>query len=391
MWKKKRHSVIFWLLRGPFRLFLRIKYHYKAKKMKLPKRPYLIISNHLTTLDPIMLAVSFNFPIYFLTSADLFSSKYGGLIKWLVNPIPKRKSVKEMGPIKDMVRICKEGGTVAVFPEGNRSYDGSQCFIDDAIAKLAKLMKTDIILYNIHGGYGIDPRWAIKGRKGKSYGAIRKIISKEDVAKMSVEELFEEIKTNINVPVVPTTVEFKSKNNALGLERVLYLCPKCGKTQTLYTESDYVKCRECGLEVKYNQNLEFETNDETFQFKYVSEWGKYQIDFVKSYQDKGQSIFTDKVQLYDVPFKKRPQLLMNGEVIMYSDRFEFQVEEEKMEFKFDDIFSVTCVGKNKLNFYIEDKTYQVKGDVTLNTLKYMQMYYHFKNLKEGKEDDYFGM
>lgn len=99
MWTKTRHKMVFWFLRGPFKLFFRMKYNMKPQKYQLENKPYLILSNHLTTLDPFIVACSFKRPIYYMASTDLFSSKYGKIIEHLVAPIPKSKSVKDLGEI----------------------------------------------------------------------------------------------------------------------------------------------------------------------------------------------------------------------------------------------------------------------------------------------------
>ncbi len=327
-----------------------------------------------------MLAASFSRPIYFMANADLFSSKYGKLINYLVAPIPKNKNVKELGPIKDCIRIVKEGGTIGVFPEGNRSYDGNLCYMDSSIAKLAKMLKIDLVIYNIHGGYGIDPRWCYKARRGKSFGKVKKVISKEEIAEMSVDELFELIKQELSVPQVPTEDIYINKNSALGLERVLYFCPVCGKIQTIVTDKNKVKCTSCGLEVEYMNNLEFMSNDPNFKFKYVKDWYKYQLNWIKEYNIESEDdIFTDSLTLYVVSFKKRPKELLTGQLTMTKDKLIFTSNELKKEFALIDIQDMTVLGKNKLNFYINGETYQIKGDKTLNVLKYMHMYYNIKN------------
>ena len=61
------------------------------------------------------------------------------------------------------------------------------------------------------------------------------------------------------------------------------------------------------------------------------------------------------------------------------------------EFNLSDINEITVLGKNKMNFYIDGTTYQIKGDKTLNVLKYMHMYYHIKNTLGGNENDFMGM
>lgn len=390
MWMKTRHKVVFTTLKHPFIWFFRLKYNFKPIKYKLEKKPYLILSNHLGILDPFFVGSSFSRPIYYIASADLFSTKYGKIINYLVKPIPKNKNVKEMGPIKDCVRIAKEGGTVGIFPEGNRSFDGNLCHIDEAIAKLAKLMKVDIVLYNLVGVYGIDPRWGLKGRRGKSYGYVREIISKEDVANLSTTELYNRIIAGLTVPQIPTNVRYKSRKRAECLERILYVCPVCGKIQTIYSHKNMVKCTHCNLEVMYNEYLEFESNNPNFKFKYVEDWYKYQIDWLKKYEVKNDDdiIYQDDVTLYKVLENKRKQEVLVGKIQMTKNKFIFINDSDKIEFDLLDITDSTVQGKRKLTFYLNNEIYQIKGDIRLNVIKYMHMYYHIKYL-QGNNESYF--
>lgn len=396
MWIKTRHKVVFSTLKPLFKWFLKLKYNFKSVKYKLEKKPYLILSNHLGIADPFFVAASFNRPVYFITTADLFSTKYGKLISYLVAPIPKNKNVKELGPIKDCIRIAKEGGTIGIFPEGNRSYDGNLCHIDEAIAKLAKLMKVDVVLYNLVGVYGIDPRWGYKGRRGKSYGCVREIIKAEDVAKMDIKDLYNKIIEGLTVPQVPTTVKYKSRRRAECLERILYVCPICGATQTIHSHKNTVKCTNCNLEVTYKDNLEFESSNPNFKFKYVEDWYRYQLDWVKNYQLKTSDdiIYEDEVILFKMPFKECAYEILVGKIQMTKDKFIFINNDkngEKIEFNLQDITETTVQGKQKLAFYTGGETYQIRGDKGLNTLKYMNMYYHIKHLLGGNEDEFMGM
>ncbi len=392
MWIKKRHKLIQSIIRWPFKWFVYLKYRYTSKVYKLAKKPYLVLANHLTTLDPLLVSASINRPVYYIASAYLFSNKFSKLIKYVAAPIPKNKNVKEMGPIKDALRIVKDGGIVGLFPEGNRSYSGELCYIDEAIAKFVKLLKVDVIFFGIYGGYGIDPRWCYKGRKGKSYGAIKSILTKEDASKMSIDELFKHIKQELTIPSVPNNIKYKSKRNAEGLERVLYLCPICHKFETIKTNKNQIICSNCGLDVTYNNYLAFETTNPDFKFKYVKDWYFFQENYIKAFDINTEGVFfQDSVSLYEVANQKLPVLLHTGTISMNKDRLCFDNEKEHLEYPFESIKDVTVLGKHKLNFYINNTIYQIKGDKTLNTLKYMHMYYHIKNIKGGIQDEFMGM
>lgn len=391
MWVKKRHKYIFLILRFPFRIFFKLKNNFKAIKYKLEKKPYLILSNHLTTLDPFMLSCSFDRQIYFMSSSDLFCNKYGQLIEWLVAPIPKNKSVNDIGAIKGCLRVIKEGGTVCVFPEGNRSYDGELCYIDPSISKFVKMLKVDVVLYNIHGGYGIDPRWSKKMRKGYSYGKVRRVLKYEEIKDMDNDKLYKLILEELKVSSTPTPYIYKGKTKALGLERVLYVCPICKNTQSIYTKGSYIKCKNCDLEVKYNNNLSFSSINKNFKFQFVSDWYKYQIEYVKKYDFNHHNTiyFDDKVKLLKMEPHKKGTILIEGKLEMNANDLILNSGEYK--FLLSDIFSMTVLGKHKLNFYIDENIYQLKGEDDFNALKYMQMYYHIRNCTKGEKDEFFGM
>ena len=49
---------------------------------------------------------------------------------------------------------------------------------------------------------------------------------------------------------------------------------------------------------------------------------------------------------------------------------------------------MTALGKNKLGFYLNDETFQVKSNVRFNPVKYMHLFYHYKNTQKGEKDDF---
>ena len=60
---------------------------------------------------------------------------------------------------------------------------------------------------------------------------------------------------------------------------------------------------------------------------------------------------------------------------------------------FDDVKSVSVLGRNKLNIYYGEELFQVKSGRTFNAVKFMNFYYHYINLKssEGVENEFLGL
>src|SRR5690554_3484206 len=159
-WMKFRHRFVFALVRPFFWLFLRLRYGFRYKRCHLPKGPAIILFNHTTNMDPFMVSSSIHGPVYFVATDDIFSIPFiSKLIKYLVAPISKSKAVNDINTVKNCLRIVKEGGRIAISPEGNRTYSGKLCHINKAIVKLVKLLKVPLVLYNIVGGFGVNPRF----------------------------------------------------------------------------------------------------------------------------------------------------------------------------------------------------------------------------------------
>lgn len=384
MWVKKRHKIVFAFLRPVLKLFLKYKYNIKVEKYRQGKGPYLILSNHQSTLDPFFLAFAFKFPIYFLASDDLFNHKIiSPILKYLVAPIPKTKSIKDIQAIKDMIRVLKEGGSVALFPEGNRTYTGKIWEIEKSIVKLVRLSKVPLILYNINGGFGSEPRFGHGVRKGTMTCKVVKTVNPDEYMKMSDEELYELIISTLNVVEVPTPYRFKSKVSAEYLERVTYLCPECNSIGKLRSEGNYLNCLNCGLKLKYTDKLTFEKADEKYKIETVFDWYILQKNYVKSiiktsgYNDV---IFSDdNVYLWKYQKGKVKELVGKGKLITGLFGISF-TDNTEHKFNIDEIISTAVVGKNKLNFYVGDITYQIKGDLRYNSLKYFTL---IKNIKDS--------
>lgn len=380
MWVKKRHTIAYTIMRFPFRVVLRLLYGYSAKKHRLPKGPHLILSNHQTTMDPFMMALSFKRAIYFMASKDLFTKKpYSRLMKFLVAPIPKSKSESDMTAIKGCLQIAKEGGTVALFPEGNRTFSGRLWPIDPSIVKLIRKLNIPVVLYNLKGGYGIEARWSNHLSKGRMYGEVVDVMPVEQIASLSNEALLEYIIRHLDVIEAPSLVPFHSKRRAERLERILYVCPNCYSLASIYTDQQHIYCHHCDLKVEYTPYLTFEGN---IKFHTVYDWYQFQESYIYDLRiDKNFSFEDNPVTLYEVVHGKKRITHIEGSVTMDTKQLVFSNPTQNIMFAVDDIRTVTVVGKHKNDFYVGTKTYQIIGNESYNPLKYWHLYYKIKGEK----------
>lgn len=386
---KFRHKFFFAVLR-PVAWLVARKLHFKTKPQKVKKGNYLILSNHQSYLDPMFVALTIRRPIYFVATDALYSQKwYLKLLFYCFGPIKKRKGAADFVCIHTMCKIAKEGGTVAVFPEGNRQWNDSVFHIDRATVKLIRLIKRPVILYNFHGGYGVQPRWGKGVRKGRHYGEIKEILPWEKICKMSDDELYEKVISALKVIDSDSGEKYKSKERAEYLERQLFICPKCGAQSTLRSQGASIKCSNCGLDVTYGENLRLSSPDPEFAFEKIVDWYEFQQKYVREYDLSSTDVLCsdENVKLYDKTERKRV-LVADGKITLTNGALSVG----EWSIATSQIFGGCAQDGDKLSFNVGDRSYIVKGHERFNSIKYLLFFNRVCKLIEEKGGDkYYGL
>lgn len=394
-WIMPRHRVITELLRPAFQLYVRL--HYGIKIEPFPdqgNRPYLILLNHQTPFDQFFVGIAMKKPVYYMATEDIFSLGWiSDVIRWLVAPIPIKKQTTDISAVMTCIRVAREGGSIAIAPEGNRTYSGTTRYMNPAIAGLAKKLKLPIALYRIEGGYGTEPRWSDKIRRGKMRGYVSQVIEPEEYEKLSRDELMARIEKGLYVDEAVADGSFRSNHRAEYLERAVYVCPFCGLAEFESRGND-ITCKKCGRVITYGEDKVLTGQGFEFPFRFVKNWYNYQESFINGLDLSGYletPMFRDRANLSEViVYKKKNLLRSDAAIALYGDRI--VIDEggaEEMNLPFADLAAVTVLGRNKLNIYHGDNVYQLKGSKRFNALKYVHIFHRHKNISRGEEGETF--
>ena len=388
-WIKPRHKIIQAIAKMILWPVCKIKYGITIEKFKEQEdRPYLILYNHQTAFDQFFMGISFKIPIYYVATEDIFSMGFvSDLLRFAVNPIPIKKQTTDVGAVMNCFRVAKEGGTICIAPEGNRTYSGRTEYINPAIVQLAKKLKLPIALYRIEGGYGVQPRWSDRTRKGKMRSYVSEVIMPEEFSVMSDAELLERINTGLLVDEAKADAIFESDFKAEYMERAVYVCPFCGLSE-FESHGNEAFCKTCGRTVVYGEDKRIEGKDFDFPFEFFGEWYDYQSDFVNNldlteYSEK--PLFRDEATIKEVIIRKNKRMLRkDAKLALYGDRIVVdEGTEEEWILPFAELSAISVLGRNKLNIYCGSAAFQISGSKRFNALKYVNIYYRWKNIKEG--------
>lgn len=222
--------------------------------------PYLVLSNHTTDWDCIFVGLASTRQLYFVATEKLARMGFGGrLVRWLFDPILHYKGRQGTNTIKAVYRHIQQGHNVAMFPEGNRSFNGETCPIPPATGKMARMCGGTLVTYRWTGGYFSSPRWGEGIRKGRIEGHIAGVYTHEQLQAMSDDEIRETIERDLYVNAYEEQererVAFKGRHTAEGLESMLFMCPLCRKIGTLHSISSYVMCDnpKCSMNAEYDR------------------------------------------------------------------------------------------------------------------------------------------
>lgn len=255
---KKRH-LFFYKFFYPFvAVFLRLKFNYRFKVAKNLPQTYIVLSNHTTDYDMLLVGLSFPRQMYFVASEHILRWKRAAkFLRYGFDPIARYKGTTASSTVMEVLRRVRAGHNVCVFAEGNRSWDGVTNPILPSTGKMVKSARCGLVTYRIEGGYFTSPNWSEKNtRRGRLYGAPVNVYTKEQVAQMSVDQINAAIVRDLHEDAyarqLADPVPYRGKNLAEKMEHLLFLCPQCGAIDTMRSRGDEVCCASCGLSFRYN-------------------------------------------------------------------------------------------------------------------------------------------
>lgn len=233
--------------------FLKIKFGYKWSVAQILPENYIVLSNHVTDYDPLLVAVSFPKQMYFVASEHI--ARWGiayTLLKYVFQPIIRYKGTVATTTVMEALRKVKQGNSVAIFAEGVRTWDGVTCPILPSTAKLVKTAGCGLVTYKIRGGYFVSPGWRDHGTaRGPLTGAPVHVYTREELKAMTVDQVYKIICDDLYEDAYARQLEapkpYRGRNLAEGLENLLFTCPDCGRRNTLSSAGNAVTCDECGL------------------------------------------------------------------------------------------------------------------------------------------------
>jgi len=360
-----------------FRLVAGKKFGINFSKPISFDEPVLILSNHTTDWDFIILSSLIQSHFYVVCEEHVFGMKViGNINKNKLNSIPIFKGSNKAPHVLEIVRRLRQGNSVLLFPEGTLSHNGLTGNIDISIAKLMKISKCKVVTVRLKGGFFLQPRFRTKTGKGKMISAeVVNVYDKETIQNLPLTSLQDMVNDDLYVDAYKEQEIFKikygSKNMLEGVERYYNVCPKCHKIDTLTSKNNTVTC-SCGYKISideygllHGENLAFNTflGWEDLMKKVYAE--KFLSDGI---------IFKDfDVSLNEISLGYKKKKIVTG--LLFCDRFGFTIGDKRFEYSSLDGGDI-LFGGSSFVFGADGKNYELfKENSCMN--KYCLSYKNF--------------
>lgn len=271
-------------------------------EVKKLKGPYIVLANHASFTDFIGQIVAFkNRKLCRVVSIEEFYN----IGEWVMRTLgcyPKRKFVPDITNVRHMINIIKKGKILCIYPEVRFSLAGINERLDKALGKLVKMTGVPLVFQKNYGNFIQSPQWCKRPkRKTKLVSEVKLLASKEDVERMSADEIQKLIEENFDYNEYEfqknNKIKVISKDRMTNSHKILYKCPHCGKEYSTIGEGTKITCTNCHTTYEMDEYGELHNlNGETI-FKSIPEWYLWEKAEVIKEVKEGKYHFEDDVIL----------------------------------------------------------------------------------------------
>lgn len=113
--------MIYWLLKIICYIPFWLLYPVRKKGNKLPKGKVVIIANHRSNADPLILIANFARNMHCVAKKELFKNKLVGWFFKKMKAIPIDRDNIDISTIKTCLKVLKDEEILTIFPEGTRN------------------------------------------------------------------------------------------------------------------------------------------------------------------------------------------------------------------------------------------------------------------------------
>lgn len=360
----------------------------KVKRhVKFPRRgPLLLVSNHPSPWDPILVPWSAVRQVHNLGTDQLLRVPYFGWMMPYFSMIPFKKGMKDPGALAEVERRIRRGDCALIFAEGDRTWTGRSNPVKPGIGRMVKRLDgVPVGFVRITTGHMQWPRWAKYPRSVPIVIEHMAMKTYDDSA--TPEQITADVAHYISVDPYEVQVPKRSigRRLAWGLPEFMWACPHCFSQASLELvdeDDDCVECNDCrsrwrvdlGGWMRSESGPGRDLHIDAAYRGVIEHFGELPIMDQDRYSEAGVAL-EGEVAVQRIHYGKvEAEQLGSGHLELHSDRLVFIDHQgsEPLDIPFGPIKAVLMQVGNKLQIRTADENLQI-----IPTLDSTLMWKHF--------------
>jgi 1-acyl-sn-glycerol-3-phosphate acyltransferase len=117
----------------------------------------LLVANHQSYLDPVLVGVRLDRPLNYIAKSELFENpQFAKLLRWL-HSFPVHQGHPDVGAVRETIARLRAGRALAIFPEGSRTDNGELLPIERGVSLIVRRAKVPVVPVVIDGSFRAWP------------------------------------------------------------------------------------------------------------------------------------------------------------------------------------------------------------------------------------------
>lgn len=321
-YKKPSWFIYHFIFKVGSKFYAKFKLNLKVlrNEVKRKKGPYVVIANHESVIDFMTLG-SIMPRSNFVVSSSFYNTMPIKKLMKKSGVLPKQQFQTSPSDLKRMKEVVDNDMPLVIYPAGLMTEHGATTPIPESTVKFLKWLKQDVYVANIKGTYLSKPKWSKLRRKGKCFIDVYKLYSKEELALLSNDVLYNKLQEVLSFDAYENQekllIKYNNGDNLEGFENVLYKCPKCHKEFTIIAKGNKFECQNCGNSVIADcYGFLSGEKDSCVYFRHPSKWAlKIKEELKNEIANNPNYFMSSECEIHLLNMKKRKYLFAGNGVV----------------------------------------------------------------------------
>ena len=255
----------------------------KCEEFKKYKGPCFLVWNHLSRIDhAYLIHACYPRRITILAEYNEFFRSHLKFAFRMMNIVPKKNFATDIGGVRAMASIIKQGGCLCLSPEGMSSIYGTNQPVVAGTGNFIKHYKIPVFFIEMHGQYLANTKHCLDERPGTATAEVKVLLRPEDLANMTGQEVENVLNKAFKSDEFEWNKEhrIKFKNDGTlskNLSDLCYKCPKCGAELQMEENGNKLTCKCCGNGMELNDYYDMiPLNDDCIIPESPSKWVEWE-------------------------------------------------------------------------------------------------------------------